>query len=266
MNIPTLYYLPLWTNALLFLGLLLLALESSYRIGLWRTKRSKSDPPTGRRGEVVLTSMLGLLGLILAFTYSYTVSRSDQRKGAVLNDVNAIGTAFARADLLAEPSRTELRAILLDYARTRYVHAESLRPHTVQATLARMLEKQAPIWPATKRMASRTTPGPLEVSVIQSINEVLDAHTTRRMVAFDTLPSAVLFMLLFVACTTMAVAGYAAGRLGSLPRWRMGSLALALSAVMMVVTDFDRPTSGFIQVSQEGYVDLVADMEAELKE
>jgi hypothetical protein len=215
---------------------------------------------------VVLTGMLGLLGLLLAFTYSYTVSRFDQRKSAVLNDVNAIGTAFARADLLAEPSRTELRNILLEYARFRHVDAELLRPHTVNATLALMLEKQAPLWPATKRMASRTTPGPLEVSVIQSINEVIDAHTTRLTVGFDTLPSEVLHMLLFVAGMTLAVAGYAAGRLGSLPRWRMSSLAMALSAVMLVVTDFDRPTTGFIQVSQQGYLELVQDMEADMTE
>jgi hypothetical protein len=53
--------------------------------------------------------MLALLGLLLAFTYSFSLSRADMRKQAVINEANAIGTAFLRADLGAEPGRGELR-------------------------------------------------------------------------------------------------------------------------------------------------------------
>ena len=260
METPPLYLLPLWANGLLFVAVLLTCMEGSFRLADWR-RRSRDKPKSGTQGDVVPTAMLGLLGLMLAFTYAYTVGRYDNRKAAVLHETNAIGTAFLRADLLSEPSRSALRNALLEYARTRPVTHSMVVPKALPRTLARMSEAQAALWPVIRRMTGESRPGPLEVAVVQSVNEVLDAHTRRLVVGFDHLPSAIQIMLLFVAGASMAVAGYSAGRTGSMQRWRMYSLALSISAIIVVITDFDRPMSGFIRVNQDGYHQLIGEME-----
>ena len=97
--------LPLWVIALLFLAVLSVAVELGFRVGL-RKRKQWPDAEIGG-GGVVLTAMMALLGLILAFTYSASASRYDARKQAVIVEANDIGTAFLRAGLVDDPGRTE---------------------------------------------------------------------------------------------------------------------------------------------------------------
>src|SRR5262245_39386254 len=60
--------------------------------------------------NTVLTATLTLLALIISFSFSMAVNRYDQRKNYEEAEANAIGTEYARADLLpaddgAEASR-----------------------------------------------------------------------------------------------------------------------------------------------------------------
>ena len=262
--IPIIYQLPQWATALLFLVLLFASLEVSYRFALWRKNPEASTSEDRGNGNVVPSAMLALLGLLLAFTYSFTMSRSDNRKAAVLREVNAVGTAFYRADLLDEPVRADLRTALLVYARTLPVKEGADLRESMPVIAKQMKDAQAELWPVVSKLKEKGL-GPYETSVVGSINEVFDTHEERMVRAMDRLPIAVLLMLLFVACAAMAVAGYSSGRQGSMQRWRMTALAMSIAAVMTTVTDFDRPLSGFVQSSQQGYHDLIADMESELK-
>ena len=58
-------------------------------------------------GEVNVTTLeaaiLGLLALMISFTFSMGLTRLDERRVAVLNESNAIGTAALRARLLPAP-------------------------------------------------------------------------------------------------------------------------------------------------------------------
>ena len=70
-----------------------------------------------------------------------------------MNEANAIGTAFLRADLVAEPGRSELRQHLLEYARTRVMSAEGVDDlQHLGELIGRSLEAQSKLWPATKRL------------------------------------------------------------------------------------------------------------------
>lgn len=265
MTVPFFYALPVWLNALVFFAVLYGTFEISYRLGLWRRRTGKARD-MDRRGDIVLTAMLGFLGLMLGFTYAFTITRSDRRKSAVLEEVNALGTAFLRADLVKEPQRTGLRRALLDYTRTRFITTQNARTSDrLKEALRRTLKEQARIWVVVKSLIETTgSPGPLEVSVVQSINDVLDAHTTRVTAGFDFLPGAILFMLLFVAATSLAVAGYSEGRADALRRWRITVLTLVLTSVLMVIVDFDRSHDGFVTINQQGYLSLIEDMEQAL--
>jgi hypothetical protein len=251
MNIPILYQMPTLVIGLLFVVLMLGALEIGYRIGRWRG-RTLSEPLGKGEGDLVMTSMYALLGLILAFTYTFTLSRADQRKQAVVDEANAIGTTFLRAGFAPEPTRTELRKVLLDYAKTRVVTVETAGgTDQLHKTLARTLQAQSKIWPTTERMVKSKPAGPVEVSIVQSISQVIDMHTKRLAVSFDRLPGIVLLMLLFLAGASLAITGFNAGLSGRINRWGLTLLILVLAAVMLVITDFDRPIRGFVRVGQQ---------------
>jgi hypothetical protein len=253
--------LPLWLFAVILVLLFLAALETGFWLGL-RKYRVKANSEKTVRGDVTLGSMLALLGLLLAFTYAFSLSRADHRKEAIVNEANAINTAFLRADLAAEPGRSELRNRLLEYARTRLVTAEMVAgPGALQNTTERSLEAQAYLWPATKEVLKGDVPGPLKSSLIQAVNGVLEAHNTRIAAVHDRLPGAILTLLTFVAVVSVAVTGYQAGLTGSMNHVRRGAFVLILAALVLIIIDFDRSFDGLIQVDQETMVSLIRDLE-----
>lgn len=264
MKVALLYNYPLWASALIFLVVLVIALESGYRVGLKRRALWKDADSGG--GAVVLTSMFALLGLVLAFTYASGVSRFDARKDAVILEANALGTAFYRTDLVAEPGRTELKQTLLEYARTREFPPDTVRTDADrELVLKTTLDQLAKIWPATKKIVEQGEPGPRESSLVAAINDVSDVHTIRLAAVLDTLPKVILWMLLFIAAASLGVAGYNAGIQGRMSRWRMTAFTLVLAGLMVIILDFDRPNDGLVIVNHHHINMLIVEMEANLK-
>jgi hypothetical protein len=262
MRYPLLYELPIWVIGVLLVVALLGALELGYRVGRWKGPAWK-EFDAGRGGGVVLTSMFALLGLMLAFTYAFTVTRFDARKQAIVDEANAISTAFLRADLGPEPARTELRKLLLEYARTRAT-PNGTTSAKLEGALDRSRQVQVKLWPATAQMVKGKPAGIIEASIVQAINRVLDAHGTRVAKVLDRLPTIVLVMLVFITAASVAVAGFNSGISGGMNRLRMTVLTLVLASVIIVIIDFDLPQRGFIRVSQESLQAVIREMEADL--
>jgi hypothetical protein len=124
--------------------------------------------------------------------------------------VAAIGTAFLRADLLAEPGRTELRDALADYAETR--HARALRTgHRAQfeAYVERTLSAHARLWPTAAAATAGDTPPAIRALVSSGVSQVLDAHTRRYSAGVRFLPNVAKPMILTVAGAALAITGNA---------------------------------------------------------
>jgi hypothetical protein len=265
MDISYLYEFPIWVTALLIVVILIAAMGVGYEVGKRRRHASTTCDAT-EGSDVALASVLALLGLMLAFTYSFTLSRHDARRQAIIDEANAIGTAFLRADLAPEPHRSELRKILRDYAQTRTVTTdEAATMDGLRRAIERTLQAQSLIWPTTKRMVKAQVAGPIEATIVQSINEVLDMHSQRLAAIFDRLPAVVFALMVFIAAIALFLTGFHAGRQGSLSRWRLALLGVVLAAVITVITDFDRPAAGLVRVSHRPIVDLIRDMDATLQ-
>ena len=261
-----LYQQPAWVLGLTVLLILLLFMEAGFRLGL-RHGPARKDTEKTLRGDVTLSAMLALLGLMLAFTYAFSLSRADLRKQAVVNEANAIGTAFLRADLAPEPGRSELRQHLLEYARTRELTAEGVKNvKHLHELIGRSLEAQGKLWPATMLAIQAGVSTPLEALLVQAINGVLDAHTTRFAMGFDHLPPLVLFALILVAALSMAGAAHNAGLRGRMIRWRMISFAFIMVTLIVIIVDFEQSLRGFSQVSNQSLISLVHDMESAINE
>lgn len=250
--------------ALLALVVMLLAIEGGYRTGL-RARRKASDPEAIVKRDVTLGSLLALLGLLLAFTYSFSLSRADLRKEALLAEANALGTAFLRADLAEEPARGALRGALYDYARTRVIARDKARSLDELAALVADSEaRQRQLWPALRQALEGSMPGPLQNAMVQSITDLLDLHTTRITRFGDRLPEVVFWLLALVAAGALGVAAHNGGLSGHISRPRMAAFAIVLSALIAVIIDFDQPQRGAITISQEPLEMAVKTMAADL--
>ncbi len=247
---------PSWLICAFLLVGLLLAAEVGYRVATRRRGNSPRNDDTGGLG-IILGALLGLLSLLLGFTYSYVATRTEGRKHAVINEANAIGTAYLRASLVPAPVGPELRSVLRDYLDTRIVPDEVRDdPERLRQGIRHSEEVQARIWPLVQRALAGRTPNPVDGLLIQSVNEVIDLHTVRLAAARDNVPAVVMWMLFVLSGTALGLCGFLAGSAGARHVGRDSILALMIVVVTFIILDLDRPRSGLIRVSQESLEDL----------
>ena len=101
-----------WMTALIFA----VAMLTFWGIG-WRQGRRSRQEPGDDPGTKFTDASLALLGLLLAFTFSMSLGRHDQRRVAAVAENNAIGDFYTCASLLKEPGRSRLQAVVRDYAK-----------------------------------------------------------------------------------------------------------------------------------------------------
>jgi hypothetical protein len=209
---------------------------------------------------VLQAALLGLVGLILAFGLSMAVGRYDSRRAAVVNDANAIGTTYLRAQTLREPIRTRSLDALARYTDTsiRLSHAVpgSARSRAAVADGGRL---QRSLW----RLAGEALAGSPNASAprlyVESLNEMIDMQTVRVSALNNRIPNVV---LLFEIVGAAVALGLLAVYLAMVSR---GVITVVLAAVfvsmlLLVTFDLDRPTRGFVRVPDRPLVALRASM------
>src|SRR5271168_4650577 len=142
---------PLPLLGLVLLGCMLACALATNAIRRYQERRDSSGAGThsseGQEGYVV-SAVLGLLALLLGFTFSLAVDRFEGRRQLVLEESNAIGTAFLRAQLLGEPHRTRLSQLLVTYTDNKIALAKA-KPHQGARLLAIDDRLLTDIWAAT---------------------------------------------------------------------------------------------------------------------
>jgi hypothetical protein len=108
-----LYTYSLGTIFLVGLAVILAASEIGWQLGSRGGGREGGNVPT------LESAMLGLLALIIGFTFAMALSRFEARRAAVLNEANAIGTTALRARLLPKPHRAEVLKLIREYVQIR---------------------------------------------------------------------------------------------------------------------------------------------------
>jgi len=142
---------------------------------------------------VVQGVLLALVGLVLAFGLSLAIGRYDSRRAAVVDDANAIGTTYLRAQTLAEPTRTRSLELLRHYADAslKLSHAVPTTPK-FHRTIAEEDGLQRQLW----RLAGNALEGAPQDSAprlyVETLNQMIDQQTVREAALNNRIPSAVL--------------------------------------------------------------------------
>jgi hypothetical protein len=250
--------LPIWGLLPAAALLLAFALEIGYRMGRWRhvQRPDEKEQPVG----AMVASILGLLALVLAFTFSLAASRFDARRQTVLAEANAIGTTYLRSRLLPEPQRSEIARLLREYVDVRI---RAIEDGNLQEALTRSEQVHELLWMQTSGVAEKDSASIVTGVFIQSLNELIDLHAERMQVGMRSRIPPVIWAGLFgLAMLSMAAVGYQAGICATSRSPAMPGLVLSFAIVLAIIADLDRPREGFLQVSQQAMVDLQKSMQA----
>jgi hypothetical protein len=229
------------------------AQEAGYRLGQWRRARvaSEKEAPVG----AMVGPILGLLAFMLAFTFGLAANRYEARRQAVLDEANAIGTAYLRTKLLPEPQRSETARLLREYVDVR---VRAVNEAKIAEGIARSEELQQLLWAeAVKATESDKGTPAMKSLFVQSLNEVINLHARRMQVGVrGRIPTSIWAGLFFVALLGMTAVGYQAGL--SAPRRTLAGpgMIVAFASVFLLIADLDRSQEGFLNVSQQALIDV----------
>jgi hypothetical protein len=246
-------WLPPWVLGAAFLAGMLSAAEVGRRIGSWHARRSGGTFELG----TILGGVLGVLGLLIGFTYAFAAERSDRRKTFIVEEANAIGTAYLRSGLAPEPVRAELEETLREYVASRLVRDALFHdPNEAAKAITRSEEVQAKLWPLALRSLEGREPNAADALLLASINEVIDMHGRRLAAGRDHIPGIILSMLFLVSLASLGLCGFAGGAAQRRGFFLTATLALLVALVVTLVIDLDSPRGGFLRISQQSLIDV----------
>jgi non-ribosomal peptide synthetase component F len=235
----------------------LLLLIAATEIGRWLGKRAG-----GRVEDNVPTlegAVLGLLALMIGFTFAMALSRFEAHRDAVLDEANAIGSTALRARLLPAPYNAECIKLLKSYVQVRLdITQHVLSPAELDAAVTRSNEIQEALWQQAKTAAA-TDNGMVPTGLfIQSLNDMFDNQAKHLSAIRDRVPNLVFLTLYGIAAVASALAGYASG-LGRRPsQFPVYVMIVLVCALVLLIQDLNRPLNGFIEVSQQPMIDTAA--------
>ena len=244
-------FLPLWLILPLTIVVCLLSVEAGYRVASYRQRRSLEEKESPVGGMVGAT--LGLLGFMLAFTFGTAGSRFEDRRQVLLSEANAIGTTYLRAAMLPEPMRTETQNALREYVDVRL---EAVEPGKLNQSIMKSEELHNRLW-SLAVAATEKDRSDITGLFVQSLNEVIDLHATRKMAALRSrVPDMIWIVLYALAVLAMIIMGYHSGLAHSRRSIAVIALVLGFSSVLYLIADLDRPGQGTLRVSQQAMIDL----------
>lgn len=211
--------------------------------------------------NVLQGALLGLVGLILAFGLALAVGRYDTRRGTVVDEANAIGTAYLRAQTLAEPQRGPSLALLVRYADEALVVARGVPgSDEASAAAAEGARLQRDLWALAGAALNAAPEASAPRLYVESLNELIDMQTVRLASLGNRVPTAILGVQLGAALLAMALLAAYMAYLGR-GQWGLPLAAVLLTFLVLVTFDLDRPSRGLIRVPATALVDLRASME-----
>lgn len=236
---------------------LLLAVEGGFRLGERRVRGS--DAGKAMETGAIQGAMLGLLGLLLGFSFAGASARYIGRQDLLTREANAIGTAHLRADLLDEPHATALRSSLEDYVDHRVEASRTLQRGLSEEVMRQVSQLHDRIWAAATEAAGAAPS--LAMLIIPPVNEVIDLHTTRAAEGRRHLPSPVMALLIVCSVLTLGVIGYACALARRRNTLMTSVIAVLIAAALWITIDLDYPRIGLIQISDRPIIELQAGMQ-----
>lgn len=243
-------------STLVFLGLVV-CLEIGFRLG--RRNAAKHQESAYEGLSSIEAAVFALLGLLLAFSLSGATGRLDYRRQLIVQEANAIGTAYLRLDLLLPAEQTEIRHLFRTYLNARlHVYELLARSADVTQEMAQVATLQQEIWARAVSAGRESSDDATERLLLPAINDMIDITTTRTIALNTHLPPLIVQLLVVVTLLSGIIAGYSLSKRGRRSWIHMLLYAVLVAATLYVVLDLEYPRSGLIRLdaADKALIDL----------
>jgi hypothetical protein len=236
----------------LLFGVSVVALWLSLAIGgLIGERRPLKDDEKEDFGYLISAS-LTLLALIVGFSFSMAVSRYDMRKNYEEEEANAIGTEYARTNLLASDDAARVRHLLRQYLDRRLLFYTTHDPRQLGRIDSDTTQLQNEMWSIVAEV-SQTRPTPPIALVLSGMNDVLNTQGYTQAAWWNRIPVGAWSLMLALAIFCCGLIGYRTQRKGL---HLLVLLPIILSISFFLVADIDNPRLGVIRVSPQNLTSL----------
>ena len=228
-----------------FFGMLLL-LAVGRRLGIRRRAYEAEGAAAG--GRIVEGAVLSLLGLLVAFTFSGAATRFDSRRQLIVEEINAIGTAYQRLDLLSPAAQPALRAQFRQYVGARVAAYRKLPDMAAaQAEATRATQVQEDLWRQAVLAGQEAGAPHATMLLLPALNAMGDIMTTRTLATRMHPPTMIFVMLVGLALASALLAGYGMVGTPSHPWLYMLAFATVIAVAVYVILDLEFPRLGLIR-------------------
>lgn len=233
-------------------GILFVGILGALAVGRWIGKRiiARHGPSAAPTIGSLETAVFALLGLIIAFTFSGALSRFDTRRAQIVDEANAIGTAYLRIQLVPASVQPKLRETFRSYVDSRIETYRRL-PDLVaaKAALARSEDLQGEIWSqAVAAVRMPGSPPAAELLVLPAFNEVFNFTTIRTSATLMHPPAIVYAMLIGLALAAALLAGYQTAGEKAYDWMHQLGFAGIVALTVYVILDIEYPRLGFVRI------------------
>lgn len=246
--------------AILFAGLLG-CLRLGWGIGRRRFGKDGGDLQAGL--GAIDGSIFGLMGLLIAFTFTGAANRFHDRRELITQHVNAIGTAWLRLDLLPDQDRDKARGHFRRYLDTVLETSRDLsNEKSSMASLARLNAIQQEIWDHLVDVTKRDRSLPLAQAVLPPANEMFDLGNSRLLASRQHPPIAVFAMLGALVLVSGLFAGFGMAKSDHQSPLHVIGFATIMALSIYLILDIEFPRLGLIRIDafDQALIELRASM------
>jgi hypothetical protein len=233
--------------ALLFLGMVALQIAGHH----YALHRHENDPVAGSEGATAVEAALyALLGLLVAFTFSGAEERLNARKQLIVEEVQSIGTAYLRFDLVRPEDAAVLREEMRQYVDARLTYYDKLLDFAAaRAERRRADDLQQQLWNHAVAASAKMGDSRAALLVLQSLNQAFDVATARYAALRTHVPGAIFILLLVLALACAFFAGIGMARRRGPPSiLHMIMFAGVIAVTAYVILNLEFPRAGFVKL------------------
>ena len=229
---------------------ILFLFAATVAVGFYGGKKN----PNPQASELFPSTLLGLLALLLSFTFSMAVGRYEDRRKIVVNEANAIGTAFLRADTLPQDEVAHAKELIRQYVQNRIEFFDSGEDAVrFDKAVGEGNKLTAQLWARAATLA-KTDRTPVMSLYLDSLNNFFDLGSERLLAVENHVPHPLFSYLVVLAVVALAALRSQQGQKHGLQKQSARALpyvlAILIASAITLARDLDSPRSGMIQVSQ----------------
>jgi len=246
---------------LLLLLLTIILLITFIEAGFWVAQRPQGKPNKAQMAQVraIMGASLGLLAFMLAFSFSMAQKHFELRTDAYVLEISAVDAAYRGADLLGPQQQQTTKQLLREFVALRQETTRALRGNDIESFVKNIRKAERihdQLWSIAE--LSMAEGDSVDASIfVNAILAMIKANDERlQATIFNRISPIIWATLLLMSLLSMIIMGFQAGLTGTHSRLATWTLAITFSAVMMLVTDLDRPRMSLFSMNQQLMVEL----------